>query len=222
MRLEPFERVDGCAFTASRADVVGARGSPAREGRNGVGLNGLDYGSVVYRFQDNGRLEEVTMQAPVLDLGAVAVPFASLAALIAGQEPPASAKHLVDLWRPLLEERGGRNLDRLERLVEDQRRFGDAVHDLLEDLDMGEDRAESEGDEEEDTEEQRSKKDEQGEDGERKESDEAERMRAEDAEASSEDQPDDATEGAEASTSDMMDDTEGEEGSASEQTGRDK
>jgi cobaltochelatase CobT len=139
---------------------------------------------------------------------------------LTGQEPPAAAKHLVDLWRPLIEERGGRNLDRLERLVDNQRLFGDAVHDLLEDLDMGEDRAESEGDEEDDTEEQRSQKDEQGEDGESKDSDEAERMRAEDADASSEDQPDDSSEGAEASTSDMMDDTEGEDGDEAAQPWR--
>src|SRR5690349_12585796 len=89
MRLEPFESVDGCAFTALRADVVATRGAPAREARNGVGLEELDYGSVVYRFQDNGRLEEITAQAPVLDLGAVAVPFASLEAFVADQDPAA-------------------------------------------------------------------------------------------------------------------------------------
>jgi hypothetical protein len=87
LRLEPFERIDGCAFTASRAEVVHRRGAPAREARNGVGLNELDYGSVVYRFQDNGRLEEVTTQAPVLDLGRVTVPFASLEAFVVEHDP---------------------------------------------------------------------------------------------------------------------------------------
>jgi cobaltochelatase CobT len=139
---------------------------------------------------------------------------------LTGLAPPAAARHLVDLWRPLIEERAGKNLDRLERLVEDQRRFGDAVHDLLDNLDMGEDRSESEGDEEDDSEEQRSKKDDKGEDGENKESDEAERMRADEAESSSEDQPDEAAEGAEASTSDLMDDTEGEDGDEAAQPWR--
>jgi cobaltochelatase CobT len=139
---------------------------------------------------------------------------------LTGRAPPAAAKHLVDLWRPLLEDRAGKNLDRLERLVEDQRRFGDAIHDLLDNLDMGEDRSESEGDEEEDSEEQRSKKDDKGEDGESKDADEAERMRADDAEASSEDQPEEAAEGAEASTSDLMDDTEGEDGDEAAQPWR--
>jgi len=87
MRLEPFVRVDGTAFAATRDDVRRARGAPARESRNGVGLTELDYGDVVYRFQDSGRLEEVTAQAPVLDLGALAVPFASLGAFIRTHDP---------------------------------------------------------------------------------------------------------------------------------------
>jgi cobaltochelatase CobT len=139
---------------------------------------------------------------------------------LTGLPPPPAAKHLVDLWRPLIEDRAGKNLDSLEDLVEDQRRFGDAVHDLLDQLDMGEDRSESEGDEEEDSEEQNSKKDDKGEDGENKDSDEAERMRAEDAESSSEEMPDEAAEGADASMSDMMDDTEGEDGDEAAQPWR--
>ena len=50
---------------------------------------------------------------------------------LTGQTPPPAAKKLVDLWRPFIEERAGRGLDKLERLLEDQRKFGDVVHDLL-------------------------------------------------------------------------------------------
>ncbi|MEX0697096.1 MAG: cobaltochelatase subunit CobT, partial [Dongiaceae bacterium] len=139
---------------------------------------------------------------------------------LTGLTPPEGAKRLVELWRPLIEERAGDNLDRLGKLVEDQRRFGDAVHDLLDCLDMGEDRSETEGEEEDDEEEQRRRKEEAGEDGKNKESDEAQRMRAEDAEASSEDLPEEAAEGAEAASADMMDDTEGEEGDTAAQPWR--
>src|SRR6202790_121285 len=59
---------------------------------------------------------------------------------LTGESPPATARKLVALWRPIIEERGGRSLDRLERVLTDQRRFGDVVHDLLDCLDMGEDR----------------------------------------------------------------------------------
>src|SRR5438477_860461 len=45
-----------------------------------------------------------------------------------GLTPPPAARKLVDLWRPWIEDRAGRDLDRLGKLVEDQRRFGDVVH----------------------------------------------------------------------------------------------
>ena len=43
-----------------------------------VGLNELDYGDVVYRFQDSGRLEEVTLQARVVRLGTETASIPSL------------------------------------------------------------------------------------------------------------------------------------------------
>lgn len=82
MHLEPYARVDGTPFTATRADVLRAHGSPLSELRNEVGLTALDFGGVVYRFQDNGRLEEITTRAEVLHLGTVAVPFRDLAAFV--------------------------------------------------------------------------------------------------------------------------------------------
>lgn len=82
MHLEPFTRVDGIPFTATRADILRTRGQPRSETRNDVGLSVLDYGAVVYRFQDSGRLEEVTARAEVLHLGAVAIPFRDLAVFV--------------------------------------------------------------------------------------------------------------------------------------------
>jgi hypothetical protein len=82
MKLQPFVKVDETAFSASRADITSLLGEPLREGRNDVGLNELDYGDVVYRFQDGGRLEEITKQASVVVLGTVVVPFDTLASFI--------------------------------------------------------------------------------------------------------------------------------------------
>jgi hypothetical protein len=89
VKLQPFEQVDDTAFSVSSEDVRRARGTPWRSGRNGVGLNELDYGDVVYRFQDCGRLEEITREARVLVIGNVAVPFEALAAFIRTQDPDA-------------------------------------------------------------------------------------------------------------------------------------
>ncbi|WP_257645596.1 hypothetical protein [Ottowia beijingensis] len=86
MKLKPYAEVDGLPFTVRRADLQRRHGAPLRERGNGIGLTELDYGDVVFRFQDgSGRLEEVTRRAAVLylllDGDVVDVPFAGLAAL---------------------------------------------------------------------------------------------------------------------------------------------
>jgi hypothetical protein len=89
MNLDPYVQVDETSFSVSSADLLRMHGKPWRSARNGVGLNELDYGDVVYRFQDSGRLEEVTLQAEVVTLGNVVVPFTALAAFVRGQDPEA-------------------------------------------------------------------------------------------------------------------------------------
>lgn len=89
MRLQPYVRVDATPFSASREQVVAQRGPPLKAQRNGVGLNELDYGTVVYRWQDCGRLEEVSMRAPVVYIGNVDVPFAGLEHFVRSQDPSA-------------------------------------------------------------------------------------------------------------------------------------
>ena len=89
MKLHPFISVDGVSFDVQREDMLRTRGRPMREGRNDIGLNELDYGTVVFRFQDGGRLEEVTVQAPVLSLGRVAVPFGTLERFVRDNDPSA-------------------------------------------------------------------------------------------------------------------------------------
>ncbi|HVE52146.1 MAG TPA: hypothetical protein VNB23_02050 [Ramlibacter sp.] len=87
MRLQPFVQVDGTPFSVSSAEIVRARGQPWRSGRNAVGLDEFDYGDVVFRFQDGGRLEEVTREAKVLTFGNIAVPFEALAGFVRAQDP---------------------------------------------------------------------------------------------------------------------------------------
>jgi len=89
VKLQPFEQVDAVPFSASSDDVLARCGRPWREARNGVGLNELDYGDVVYRFQDSGRLEEVTARAERVTIGNVVIRFGTLAAFIRGQDPEA-------------------------------------------------------------------------------------------------------------------------------------
>lgn len=86
MRLDPYVSVDGIPFTARRDDVIRVNGQPDSETRNAVALTELDYGDVVFRFQDCGRLEEVTRQAKVVHLNTVSVPFSSLKAFVREQD----------------------------------------------------------------------------------------------------------------------------------------
>ena len=110
-----------------------------------------------------GKYDDVTdrADAPIEDAIAMIV-----RERLTGEQPPPTARKLVDLWRPIIEERAGRNLDRLERVLTDQRRFGDVVHDLLDSLDMGEDRNSDADEEEGDEGDEESRSDESGADGE--------------------------------------------------------
>jgi cobaltochelatase CobT len=136
---------------------------------------------------------------------------------LTGHAPPKAAKKLVDLWRPLIEDRAGRNLDRLERLLEDQRRFGDAVHDMLDALDMGEDRSHQDDEDEDQGDEQERRKDDQSGDGEASDSEDAQGLSADDADASVEETPDSSAEAIDAPSAEMADDTEmGDADSAAE------
>jgi cobaltochelatase CobT len=136
---------------------------------------------------------------------------------LTGEPPPAAAKKLVELWRPLIEARAGRDLDRLERVLEDQRRFGDTVHDLLDSLDMGDDRSRQDDDESDDEQKDDGRKDEQGQDGEAADSEDMQRTSLDEAEASSEELPDNAAEAQDAPSADMPEDSDlGDSESAAE------
>jgi cobaltochelatase CobT len=126
---------------------------------------------------------------------------------LTGQAPPPAARRLVELWRSFIEGRASRDLDRLEDMIEDQRKFGDIVHDLLDSLDMGDDRGDDEEDDSESNNEE-GRQDEQGEDGDSSESEDSERMSLEQADASTEDIPDSAAEATDAPTADMPDDSD--------------
>src|SRR6187455_3111529 len=192
-RLQPAGQQARAVFEAveqARVEAIGARRM------DGVAQNLT--AMLDERFH-RGKFDEITdrADAPIEDALALMV-----RERLTGMSPPPAAKRLVDLWRPLIEDRAGSDLDRLESLVEDQRQFSDVVHDLLDALEMGEDRSHDSEDEDEGEEDRR--KQESGEDGDAADSDEMQRMSMEDTQVSSEDMPD----AAEAPTADMADDTD--------------
>jgi cobaltochelatase CobT len=151
-----------------------------------------------------GKFDDITdrADAPIEDAVAMLV-----RERLTGQAPPPAARKLVDLWRPFIEDRAGRELDRLEKLVEQQRRFGDVIHDLLDSLEMGDERA-RDSEEEEDESGENDKQQNQGEDGDSKESEDAEGMSMEEMEVSADELPDGASEAMDAPSADMPDDAD--------------
>jgi hypothetical protein len=127
MKIEPFTRVDDTSFSATPQQIEAAWGAPHKRSRNVVQLDELDYGEVVFRFQDGGRLEEITRLAPIVFIGDEAILFPSLAGFIRTNDPSAFeragfvvspryglafdphcpswvtalAEHCIDSWRSL-------------------------------------------------------------------------------------------------------------------------
>ena len=152
-----------------------------------------------------GKFDDITARADAPIEEAVAM---MVRERLTGQTPPPAARKLVDLWRPFIEERAGRDLDRLEKLVESQRRFGDVIHDLLDSLEMGDERSRDSEDDNEDDSGENDKRQDQGEEGESKESDDAQGMSMEEMEVSAEELPDGASEAMDAPSADMPDDAD--------------
>jgi cobaltochelatase CobT len=206
-RLVPGGQQARAVFDAVEQARVEAIGS-----RRMLGVKGNLAAMIDDRFH-RGKFDEVTDRADAPIEEAVAM---MVRERLTGQAPPPAAKKLVDLWRPFIEDRAGRGLDQLERVLEDQRKFGDAVHDLLESLDMGEDRSSSEEEEDGEEGDQDRRKDENGEKGEAADSEDMEKMSMEDAEASA-DSSETSEEAVDAPAADMADDSEmGESETAAE------
>jgi len=151
-----------------------------------------------------GKYDEITERAdaPLSDALAMMV-----RERLTGLAPPNAAKKMVDLWRPILEDKIGTRLDKLSRFTEDQAKFGDMVHDLLSALDLGDERN-SETDEDDDQDDNADgENDQSGAEG-SPDSDAAQEMSADQADATTEEMSDSAMESAQASTSDTFDDGE--------------
>jgi cobaltochelatase CobT len=108
---------------------------------------------------------------------------------LTGDAPPDGAKALVDILRADIENRAGKDLDRLAAAIDDQAAFARVTREILRDLDLGEEMSEAteqsdedEGDEDQNTE---ASEDDSGE-GEGEQSDGAEPEQAESSDRESE------------------------------------
>jgi cobaltochelatase CobT len=198
-RVQPGGQQARAVFEAveqARVEAIGARRM------QGVAQN---LGAMLDDRFHRGKFDEITdrADAPIEEALALIV-----RERLTGRSPPPAARRLVDLWRPWIEDRAGRDLDRLEKVVENQRRFADTIHDLLDHLDMGDDRSRESEDEEDESGDSQGREDEAEGDGEAKESEDAEGMTMEEAEMAADDLPESASEALDADSADMPDDSE--------------
>jgi cobaltochelatase CobT len=151
-----------------------------------------------------GKFDEITdrADAPLSDALAMLV-----RERLTGQAPPAAAKKMVDLWRPILEDKIGTRLDQLSRVTENQAKFGDMVHDLLSALDLGDERNAETDDDDNQDDNRDGENDQSGAEG-SPDSDAAQEMSADQAQATTDEMSESAMESAQASSSDTLDDGE--------------
>jgi cobaltochelatase CobT len=144
-RLAPSAGPARAVFEAverARIEALGANRMP------GMAAN------LTARIEDqygHGRFAEITERADAPLEDALAL---IMRERLTGAAPPESAKAMVELWRPWIEERAERTLARMQKLAADQETFGRQLRDLLKSLDLSEeladgDRESGEEDEEE-------------------------------------------------------------------------
>jgi cobaltochelatase CobT len=131
----------------------------------------------------HGRYAEITERAdaPLEDALALLV-----REQLTGAGPPKTAKAMVDLWRPWIEERAGRTLSQLSRFAEDQAAFGQIMRDVLKSFDLSDELSEGEReegeDEQQDEGEQQSEEAQEGQEAEEQETSEEQRGEGEEGE----------------------------------------
>ena len=123
------------AVERARIEAIGANRMP------GMAAN------LTARVEDqygHGRYAEITERgdAPLEDALALIV-----REQLTGAVPPKTARAMVDLWRPWIEERAGQTLSRLAQFADDQAAFGQVMRDVLRTLDLSDELSEGEREE---------------------------------------------------------------------------
>ncbi len=195
MPANPMARGVYEAVEQARVEAIGARRMA------GVAKN---LGAMLEDHFQRGKYDEITdrADAPLAEAMAMLV-----RERLTGQTPPLAARRMVDLWRPVLEGKIGSRLDRLDKVLNDQARFGDVVHELLTALDLG-DEMDTEPDDDESEDDERNAENDQSSGEGSPESDSTQEMSADQAEMSAEEMAEGAMESAQSASAEAFEDGE--------------
>jgi cobaltochelatase CobT len=182
------------AIEQARVESIGSRRM------SGVAAN---LSAMIEQRYQNANFDQIQdrSEAPIEDALALLV-----RQRLTGIEPPTGAKKLVSVWREFIEKRGDRELNLLSQRIDDQRAFGEIVHDLLSSLEMGEQRLADRN--EEDSEDEDQGEDQAADQGDADESEGADNASAEDAKLAADDLGEDASDSDEAPSSDKPEDSD--------------
>lgn len=86
MLFVPLTAANNIEFGVSQHVVEKRLGQPLRRLTDRLGRVEIHYSSAIYRFEGSS-LEEISLDAPVVELGAVAVKFEDLAAFLQKNDP---------------------------------------------------------------------------------------------------------------------------------------
>jgi cobaltochelatase CobT len=133
-KLLPQSAEGAAAFEAAEQARVEAIGSLAMRGVAANLATGLEQ-----RLLNRGLGKAKTRdEAPLADILGLMVRES-----LTGEKPPTSLKHVVDLWRPLIEDKAGGDLAKLAGVLRDQKAFARLTRTMLNHLALGD---QSEGD----------------------------------------------------------------------------
>ncbi len=135
---------------------------------------------------------------------------------LTGLAPPPAVRNVVELWREWIEEKAGKDLDRMGEAVENQQQFARTIRELLSSLDMAEESSIDPEDSEDDDDESQNDDSQDGEDGESADESASDRdqvERSEDTSDQLEEGMQDAPDGPTGDMPEEMDEGEGDESS---------
>jgi cobaltochelatase CobT len=153
------------------------------------------------RYHRGGKYENITdkADAPVEDAVALMV-----RERLTGLKPPTAAGKIVDLWRDVIEDKAGADLDRLAKSVEDQRAFSRVVRDLLVSLEMADEPTPGSDDDADDDNKDESSEDQQNEEGDAEQQSEGQQAESEVSEDSAQELQEGASEASDAPPGDWQ------------------
>lgn len=92
MKLEPYTNIAGISLDIGEPDLINISGNLSRIQVNSIGLTEMDYGSRIYRFDQSGVLNELTIECIAIEHQGLTIPFAHLKSYIATKDNDAFDK----------------------------------------------------------------------------------------------------------------------------------